>query len=68
MDNKLSKGFTGVEVNGARFSNIQEMLIYMNKQRDQLTEAKEIIRELISWQILTQYWEVKAKAEAFLKE
>ena len=35
---------------------------------DKLIEAKEIIIELISWQILTQYWEVKAKAEAFLKE
>lgn len=33
MTEELSKGFTGIEINGVRFSNIKEMLIYMNKQR-----------------------------------
>lgn len=40
----------------------------LNIERERLTKAKEIIRELISWQILTQYWEAKAKAEAFLNK
>ena len=40
-----SEGFTGIEINGVRFSNIREMLIYMNKQRDQLIEAKDIIKD-----------------------
>lgn len=50
----LSKGFTGIEINGVRFSNIKEMLSYMNKQRvriidliAQLDQAKEIINELL---------------------
>lgn len=38
-----SKGFTGIEINGVRFSNIGEILRYMDKQRTQLIEAKEII-------------------------
>ena len=38
-----SKGFTGIEVNGIRFSNIGEMLRYMNKQRTQLIKAKELL-------------------------
>ena len=38
-----SKGFTGIEVNGVRFSNIGEMLRYMNKQRTQLIKAKELL-------------------------
>ena len=40
-----SKGFTGIEVNGVRFSNIGEMLRYMNKQRTQLLKAIEIIKK-----------------------
>lgn len=51
---ELSKGFTGIEINGVRFSNIKEMLSYMNKQRvriinliAQLDQAKEIINELL---------------------
>lgn len=54
MTEELSKGFTGIEINGVRFSNIKEMLIYMNKQRvriinlnAQLDQAKEIINELL---------------------
>lgn len=54
MAEELSKGFTGIEINGVRFSNIKEMLIYMNKQRAriidlnaQLDQAKEIINELL---------------------
>ena len=38
-----SKGFTGIEINGVMFSNIGEMLRYMDKQRTQLIEAKKII-------------------------
>lgn len=38
-----SKGFTGIEFNGVRFSNISEMLRYMDMQRTQIIEAKEII-------------------------
>ena len=45
--NELSKGFTGIEINGVRFSNIGEMLRYMDKQREQLTKAKEIIKNLM---------------------
>lgn len=40
------KGFTGIEVNGVRFSNIGEMLRYMDRQRKQLTEAKELLKKL----------------------
>lgn len=54
MTEELSKGFTGIEINGVRFSNIKEMLSYMNKQRvriinlnAQLDQAKEIINELL---------------------
>lgn len=54
MTEELSKGFTGIEINGVRFSNIKEMLSYMNKQRvriinlnTQLDQAKEIINELL---------------------
>lgn len=48
MENELSKGFTGVEINGVRFSNIGEMLRYMDKQRKQLIKAKELIELLLS--------------------
>lgn len=41
------KGFTGIEVNGVRFSNLGEMLRYMNKQKEQLVQAKAIIKSLI---------------------
>lgn len=54
MTEELSKGFPGIEINGVRFSNIKEMLSYMNKQRAriidliaQLDQAKEIINELL---------------------
>ena len=46
MDNELSKGFTGVEINGVRFSNIGEMLRYMDKQREQLEKAKDLLLKL----------------------
>lgn len=42
-----SKGFTGIEVNGVRFSNIGEMLRYMNKQRTQLIKAKELLTKWV---------------------
>ena len=42
-----SKGFTEIKVNGVRFSNICEMLRYMNKQRTQLTKAKELLTKWV---------------------
>lgn len=42
-----SKGFTGIEINGVRFSNIGEMLRYMNKQRTQLLKAKELLTKWV---------------------
>lgn len=42
-----SKGFTGIEINGVRFSNIGEMLCYMNKQRTQLAKAKELLAKWV---------------------
>ena len=42
-----SKGFTEIEVNEVRFSNIGEMLRYMNKQRTQLTKAKELLTKWV---------------------
>ena len=66
------KGFTGIEVNGVRFSNLGEMLRYMNKQHEQLTKAKEIIRELLNscfgYNSKTVNYEVKVKAEQFLED
>ena len=47
MTDELSKGFTGIEINGVRFSNIGEMLRYMDRQRDQLTKAKELLERLL---------------------
>ena len=47
--NELSKGFTGIEINGVRFSNIGEMLRYMDKQREQLINAKEIIKTFLGF-------------------
>lgn len=36
MTEDLSNGFTGIEVNGVRFSNLSEILQYLNKQREQI--------------------------------
>ena len=44
----VSKGFTGVEINGVKFSNIGEMLRYMDNQRKQLTKAKELLKHWIN--------------------
>lgn len=41
------KGFTGIEINGVRFSNIGEMLRYMDKQREQLIKAKKFLKTLL---------------------
>lgn len=38
MTEELSKGFPGIEINGVRFSNIKEMLSYMNKQRARIID------------------------------
>ena len=49
MTKELSKGFkgfTGIEINGVRFSNIQEMLIYMDKQRNHIIELEKENAEL----------------------
>ena len=43
----ISEGFTGVEINGVRFSNIVEMLRYMDKQREQLIKAKDLLLRFI---------------------
>ena len=43
-EKELSKGFTGIEINGVRFSNIQEMLIYMNKQRDNIADLEKKVK------------------------
>lgn len=61
----INEGFTGIEVNGVRFSNIGEMLCYMNKQREQLIKAKEIIEKLYHADECFTYDE---EAEQFLKE
>lgn len=41
MTDELSKGFTGIEINGVRFSNISEMLQYMDKQRTRIVELEQ---------------------------
>ena len=43
---ELSKGFTGIEINGVRFSNIKEMLSYMNKQRVRIINIENENAEL----------------------
>ena len=45
-EEELSKGFTGIEINGVRFSNIKEMLIYMNKQRVRIIDLEKENAEL----------------------
>ena len=68
--NELSKGFTGIEINGVRFSNIGEMLRYMDKQREQLINAKEIIKDLLSCLYSVEYDRLSdlEKAEQFISE
>ena len=73
MTDELSKGFTGIEINGVRFSNIGEMLRYMDRQRDQLTKAKEIIRDFISVAIdyidkEDKNYSIIVEAEQFISE
>ena len=66
-----SKGFIGIESNGVRFSNIGEMLCYMNKQRTQLTKAKEIIKEMLSIlpkENIEGIYEITEEAEHFLRK
>lgn len=43
---ELSKGFTGIEINGVKFSNVKEILIYMNKQKDYITELNKQIDKM----------------------
>ncbi len=67
-------GFTGVEINGVRFSNIGEILRYMDRQREQLTNAKDIMKRLVdlsnsSRSLLGDTWfDTLREAEQFLKE
>ena len=70
MDNELSKGFTGVEINGVRFSNLGEMLRYMDKQREQLIKAKELLNMFLRLHYLPIVDEATLyhKVEQFLKE
>lgn len=65
------EGFTGIEVNGVRFSNIGEMLRYMNKQRTQLLKAKELIKEMLSIlpkENIEGVYEITEEAEQFIRE
>ena len=48
MTKELSKGFTGIEINGVRFSNLKEMLIYMDKQRYCIIDLEKKNAELKS--------------------
>jgi len=71
--NELSTGFTGVEINGVRFSNLSEMLQYMDKQREQLLKARQIIEMVTDWQLRCgnghpTWQEVVSKATQFLNE
>ena len=66
-----SKGFTGIEINGVRFSNIDEMRRYMDKQRTQLIEAKEIIKDFILMakvEHLKDRYETVDEAEKFISD
>lgn len=40
------KGHTEIEIDGVRFSNISEMLQYMNKQREQIADLESQIEQL----------------------
>lgn len=42
----VSESFTGVEINGVRFSNIGEMLRYMDKQRDHIAELEAKVEKM----------------------
>ena len=66
----INEDFTGIEVNGVRFSDIGEMLRYMNKQREQLIKAKEIIRKYYEYNPSCKYSyeDTDKEAEQFLKE
>ena len=68
----VSEGFTGIEVNGVRFSNIGEMLRYMNKQREQLIKAKDLLLKLstcLEGHSNNNFeYELIKEAEQFLKE
>lgn len=71
----INEGFTGIEVNGVRFSNIGEMLRYMNKQREQLIKAKDLIAKLSKLEYSAdvcftydEYLKLFKEVEQFLKE
>ena len=67
MENELSKGFAGVEINGVRFSNISEMLQYMDKQREQIEKAKDLLEW---WVNHCGYYDLHhaKKTEQFIRE
>ena len=69
------KSSTAIEINGVTFHSFQEMLIYMDKLREENKIAKEIVKKLMD--IINHDLrcfdtivglDVKQKAEAFLKE
>lgn len=65
MENELSKGFTGIEINGVRFSNIGEMLRYMDRQREQLEKAKELLKRCHDNYVYLE--PLRSEIEQFLK-
>lgn len=70
MTEELSKGFTGIEVNGVKFSNIKEMLIYMNVQRDCIIELNKQIDKMKCCQNCkyNSYWGDELHCNYGLKE
>jgi hypothetical protein len=54
MTKELSKGFTGIEINGVRFSNISEMLQYMGKQRERIAELENDVELLKNGETLKE--------------
>lgn len=70
MTEELSKGFTGIEINGVRFSNIKEMLIYMNRQRVRIinlenenTELKEKLKPENCLKLLAKEYYIKFSSD-----
>lgn len=70
------KGHTEIEIDGVRFSNISEMLQYMNKQKERIAEleaevnnAKEIIRKYYKYNPSCEYSyeDIDNEAKQFLE-
>lgn len=69
MTKELSNGFTGIEVDGVRFSNLSEILQYMNKQNERIIALE---KEVDLWKKASENNSYKAfqleKENAELKE